>query len=245
MATARINQEPESQALEFAQPTPLVMLQTAIQRGANIDTIERLVALQERMLARDAEIAFNDAMNRAQAALTPVATDLTNPQTKSRYASYAALDRVARPVYSKELLALSFDTAESPLAEHVRVVCYVSHAAGHTRHYHVDMPSDGKGAKGGDVMTKTHATGAALSYGMRYLLKMIFNIAVGEDDTDGNRPTAFADLNEHLEWIQNAKDLNELQRLFANAYKKASSLNDQNSMKRLIAAKDARRKELL
>ena len=50
------------------------------------------------------------------------------------------------------------------------------------------MPADGKGAKGGDVMTKTHATGAAVSYGMRYLLKMIFNVAVGEDDTDGNGP---------------------------------------------------------
>jgi hypothetical protein len=48
------------------------------------------------------------------------------------------------------------------------------------------MPADGKGAKGGDVMTRTHATGSALSYGMRYLLKMIFNVAVGEDDDDGN-----------------------------------------------------------
>jgi hypothetical protein len=50
------------------------------------------------------------------------------------------------------------------------------------------MPADGKGAKGGDVMTKTHATGAAMSYGMRYLLKMIFNVAIGEDDKDGNAP---------------------------------------------------------
>jgi hypothetical protein len=47
------------------------------------------------------------------------------------------------------------------------------------------MPADGKGAKGGDVMTKTHAAGSAMSYGMRYLLKMIFNVAVGEDDDDG------------------------------------------------------------
>ena len=35
-------------------------------------------------------------------------------------------------------------------------------------------------------MTKTHATGAAASYGSRYLLKGIFNVAVGEDDDDGN-----------------------------------------------------------
>jgi hypothetical protein len=69
------------------------------------------------------------------------------------------------------------------------------------RRYQADMPADGKGAKGGDVMTKTHATGSGMSYGMRYLLKMIFNVAVGEDDTDGNEPvegispTQIADLN--------------------------------------------------
>ena len=72
----------------------------------------------------------------------------------------------------------------------MRVLCYVSHSAGHTRTYQCDMPSDGKGAKGNDVMTKTHAAGSAASYGMRYLLKMIFNIAIGEDDTDGNPPPA-------------------------------------------------------
>lgn len=37
------------------------------------------------------------------------------------------------------------------------------------------------------MMTKTHATGAAMSYGMRYLLKMIFNAAIGEADT-GREP---------------------------------------------------------
>jgi hypothetical protein len=50
------------------------------------------------------------------------------------------------------------------------------------------MPTDGKGAKGGDVMTKTHAAGAGMQYGMRYLLKGIFNVAIGEEDKDGNDP---------------------------------------------------------
>ena len=35
-------------------------------------------------------------------------------------------------------------------------------------------------------MTKTHASGSAITYGMRYLLKMIFNISVGESEDDGN-----------------------------------------------------------
>ena len=70
--------------------------------------------------------------------------------------------------------------------DYVLVLCRVSHKDGHCRTYQKEMPADGKGAKGGDVMTKTHAAGAAMSYGMRYLLKGIFNVAVGEEDKDGN-----------------------------------------------------------
>jgi hypothetical protein len=118
--------------------------------------------------------------------MRPVAADASNPQTKSKYASYAALDSVLRPIYTKHGFGLSFDTGEGAPTGWVRVLCYVTHAGGHARTYHADMPADGKGAKGGDVMTITHAVGAAMSYGMRYLLKMIFNVAVGEDDRDGN-----------------------------------------------------------
>lgn len=95
-----------------------------------------------------------------------------------------------RPIYTKHGFGLSFDTGEGAPDLYVRVVCYVTHTGGHARTYHADIPADGKGAKGGDVMTRTHAVGAAMSYGMRYLLKMIFNVAVGEDDDDGNSASA-------------------------------------------------------
>lgn len=152
----------------------------------DVAKLERLMALQERALARNAEAEYNAAMARVQAEIRPIAADAENPQTRSRYASYAALDRALRPIYTKEGFALSFGTGEGAAELHVRVTCHVSHRDGHSRDYHFDMPADGKGAKGGDVMTKTHAAGSAASYGMRYLLKMIFNVAVGEDDDDGN-----------------------------------------------------------
>lgn len=150
------------------------------------DKVERFMALWERGEAKKAEGAFNVAMSAAQSEMRPVAADADNPQTRSKYASYAALDKALRPVYTKHGFGLSFNTGETPSSDVVRVLCYVSHVAGHSREYHIDMPADGKGAKGGDVMTKTHATGAAVAYGTRYLLKMIFNVAVGEDDDDGN-----------------------------------------------------------
>jgi hypothetical protein len=86
---------------------------------------------------------------------------------------------------------LSFSEGNTDKSAHVRIVCKVSHIGGHTEVYHKDMPADGKGAKGGDVMTLTHATGAAQTYGMRYILKGIFNVAIGENDNDGNDEGSF------------------------------------------------------
>lgn len=180
------------QDVAVIEPEPTSIL-TVIERAArspdvDLDKMERLLAMHERTVMKQAETSFNQSMTDAQSAMGRISTDATNPQTRSKYATYGKLDRELRPIYTQHGFALSFDTDDSPLADHIRVVCHVSHRDGFSKRHHIDMPADGKGAKGGDVMTKTHATGAASSYGMRYLLKMIFNVAIGEDDTDGNPP---------------------------------------------------------
>lgn len=156
--------------------------------NTDVEKMERLMAMYERMEAHRAESAFNEAMMEAQGKIGRIGADRENKQTHSWYATYAAIDREVRPVYAECGFSLSFNT--EPVENHdiLRVTCMVSHKAGHTRKYSVDMPADGKGAKGGDVMTKTHAAGSAMSYGQRYLLKLIFNIAIGvdPDDDDGN-----------------------------------------------------------
>ena len=187
-------------------------LMQAVARAASdpnvdVEKMERLFAMHERMEAKQSEGAFNAAMSRVQAAMRRIETDARNKQTNSDYATYGALDRALRPLYTEEGLSLSFDT-ESPQPEVLRVICLVSHGAGHTRRYSIDMPADGKGAKGGDVMTKTHATGSAASYGMRYLLKMIFNVALGNDpdDDDGNGTGETLD-EKAGDWIRVARGL--------------------------------------
>jgi len=185
-----------------------IIAKAASDPNTDIDKLERLMAMKERMDAKAAETAFNDAMNQAQSQTRRVQADRTNSQTRSMYATYAALDRALRPIYTECGFSLSFDTGDAP-TDMVRVMCYVSHKDGHTRTYKVDMPADGKGAKGGDVMTKTHAAGSAMSYGSRYLLKLIFNVAIGEDDDDGNGASEPPDRKE-LDWIATGEALSSL-----------------------------------
>ena len=170
------------------QLTPMQMAYQLVAKGADFAAVREMIEFGKKLEADENEKAFNVAMAAAQADMRVVATNMANTQTRSRYADYAQLDRALRPIYSKHGFALSFDEADTPKPEHIRILCHVSHTGGHTRTYHRDMPADGKGAKGGDVMTKTHAAGAAASYAMRYLLRGIFNVAVGEEDKDGNAP---------------------------------------------------------
>jgi len=163
-----------------------VMERAVLNPAVDVDKMERIMEMQLKVIKRNAEIEFNQAMANCQSGMKAIATDMENDNNK--FASYIALDRVLRPIYSQEGFALSFNTEPRTQEDMVTVLCYVTHRTGHTRTYTIDMPADGKGPQGGAVMSKTHATGAASSYGMRYLLKMIFNVAIGQDDTDGHAP---------------------------------------------------------
>lgn len=225
-----------------------IISQAARDPSVDINKMERLMEMHERLTAREAEKAFNVAMTACQLAVKQVAADAENSQTRSKYATYAKLDSVLRPIYTKHGFALSFDEHDSPKPEHVRVVCYVSHIGGHQRTYHRDMPADGKGAKGGDVMTKTHAAGAAGSYGARYLLKGIFNVAIGEYDNDGNTSDNDGmdegDIANFIAKMDEAQNDDELKASFMSAYKAAQSAKDKKAEAAFIRAKDIRKKSL-
>jgi len=223
-----------------------VIERAAMNPAADIDKMERLFQMHQRMVDREAEQAFNEALCRAQANMKAVAADARNTQTSSNYAPCNAIDKVVRPIYSAEGFSLSFDT--EPLnAESILILCHLSHKGGHTRTYKAPMPADGKGAKGGDVMTKTHATGAAITYGMRYLVKMIFNVAVGEDDNDGNgskggNSVPEADFQKHRKLILEAPDTGTLNRVFSAAFNSCGQ--DRDTRQAYTALKDQRLKEL-
>lgn len=168
-----------------------IVARAATDPNVDMDKLERLYAMRDRELARVSQQEFNDALNHVQAEMARVAPNKDNSQTKSKYADYAALDRVLRPIYIQHGFALSFTSEPTGNVAEIRVVANLSHRGGHVARYQIDMPADGKGPQGSAVMTRTHATGSAMSYGQRYLLKSIFNVAVGETDDDGNAAGAY------------------------------------------------------
>lgn len=249
MSTAVVSRAKKATTAPTVASESTTILQV-IQRAAadpscDIEKMERLWAMKERMDAKDAEIQFNDALSRVQANMGRIAADATNNQTKSKYATYGALDKALRPLYTEEGFSLSFGTEEAGEGL-VGMVCFMSHRAGHTRQYRAQVPSDGKGAKGGDVMTKTHAFGSGTSYGMRYLLKMAFNVAIGEDDDDGNGANTphSTVLSELLKEVDSASNSADLQQAWQSGLKTLQAGKDVAGADILRAAVTAKKSQL-
>ncbi|MEE9532686.1 MAG: ERF family protein [Syntrophobacteria bacterium] len=188
-----IDQVEENKSLPATSVNPDAMV-GLIERAASnpdvdIDKMERLLAMQERIVAKDAEKSFNVAMIACQRTMPGITKGTVNQQTGSKYAKLGKINELITPVYTQRGFALSFGTDDSPLEDHVRVICHVIHENGHSMRYQHDQPIDGKGIQGNANMTRSHAGASALSYGQRYLVCMIFNLTLLDDDDDGNSAT--------------------------------------------------------
>jgi len=163
----------------------LTTLQTALNKGVDADSLEKLLNMQERVLDRQAEQAYTQAMVIVQADAKRIVKNKENKQTSSKYADLDAVISAIKPVYTANGFSISFGTADSPHAGHVRVTAKIRHSAGWSESEMIDIPLDDEGIAGKKNKTQVHGTSSAISYGRRYLLAMIFNINTGDDD-DGN-----------------------------------------------------------
>jgi hypothetical protein len=159
-----------------------VIAKAAADPNTDVDKLERLLAMQERVLAREAEQAFNAALLAAQDEIRPIYRNKKNSSTNSTYADLEAVADAIDPIFRTHGFSSSFGTADCPLPGHYRVTCRLSHTGGHSRDYQADVPADTLGVKGTANKTATHGFGSALSYGRRYLKLLIADVPTTDDD---------------------------------------------------------------
>jgi len=164
---------------------------TMIERMAtnpdvDIDKFERILKMKRDEEDREAEKEYTRAMVRVQMSLRGVTRDKHNPQTKSNYPSLEAMKKAVVPAYTAEGFAVSYGEGDTDKEGHIRVTCKVMHSAGHSENFFYDCPIDDKGIAGKVNKTPTHGKASAVSYGERYILKLIFNVTIQDEDDDGN-----------------------------------------------------------
>lgn len=186
-----MNQVAKTESKEIAPANNASAIISVIERAAlnpdvDIEKMERLLDMQERIMSKNAEMEFNNALSAVQKETPRIKREAENKQTKSKYAKLDAINKKLVPVYTKHGFSLSFGTDQSPYEGWIRTTCKISHSAGHSIDKFVDLPLDDKGMQGTANKTQMHGVGSAMSYGRRYLTMLIFNIAVTDEDDDGN-----------------------------------------------------------
>lgn len=179
----------EEMAVVESQSTQVLKsLTAAVESGSlNPEQLTAILDAQERILDRQAKQDFSIAMANAQAEMPVVFKGEHNKQTNSSFESLDGLNKAISPVYTKHGFSISFGTDESPSEDMIRITAEVTHRGGWSKDYHYDLPYDLAGIKGSVNKTKIHASGSTLTYGRRYLLKLIFNLITSDDtDDDGN-----------------------------------------------------------
>lgn len=203
------------------EATPMGMIEQAISLGRSPEELGKLLDLQERWEANRAKQEYFKAMNECQAELPRVVKDRENTHTRSSYATLEAVNIAVMPVFTQHGFAISFNEEESPVSDAIKLTATVRHSGGHSEQFSAVVPLDGSGIKGNTNKTATQSKGSTLTYARRYLMLMIGNIAVCDEDTDGNASDA---------------TLNEEQVLFlANLITQCEYAGDPVNMKRFFA----------
>lgn len=184
----------EGEVVELKQPaalvpltaiTPMAMLSQAIERGAGIEVLTKLMDLQERYERNLARKAFDEAMAKAKSEIPviiknrQVGFDSNKPgakRTEYRHEDLAQIARTIDPILSKHGLSYRFRTS-SAANEPVTVTCIVSHRLGYSEENTLSAGRDDTGGK-----NVIQSVGSTLTYLQRYALKAALGLAAANDD---------------------------------------------------------------
>lgn len=220
----------ENNSLQKSEiPTPLTLLQQAVEKGVDMQQLEKLMELQERWEKKEARKSFFDALSKFQN-LVPVLKKGKTARIASqkgsfsyRYADLASITKAICKPLAAAGLSYRWDFEESN--GKLKVICNVSHRDGHTERTWMEADKDNSGAKN-DIQQK----GSTQTYLQRYTLIGALGLSTADDDLDakGHKTTGAEDDAEsiYLQWesaVNERSTLVELTQLYLKEKKKVDS----------------------
>jgi len=233
---------PRTQKLDIT--TPMGMVALAIQQGAGIEQLNRLMDLQDRYEATEARKAFNEAFANFKAEAVQITKNITvtdGPLKGKKYADLFSVVAAVTPALSRFGLSTSWKiTKDEPTW--IEVTCILRHVQGHFEVVSMGGIPDIGGAK-----NAIQARASSTSYLERYTLMAATGLASSDMDKDGHGETSKAEqmpeaiFQAHIRRLEEANTIPELQTAFGTAYKEAKDKPTQDALMRL---KDKRKAEI-
>jgi ERF superfamily len=178
----------ENENLPAMPATPMELLARAVEQKVTPETLEHLLALQERYEQNQARKAYAKAVAAARSHIGPIAKSgvvrMGTGRPAYNHATLDDIDRAVVPALSKEGLFYRFNTkVPENKPEWVIVTCHIEHRDGHYEENSLAGPADASGAK-----NPLQAIGSAVTYLCRYTLMAALGLSAS-DDADANEPT--------------------------------------------------------
>lgn len=158
----------------------------ALDPNVDVDKLERLIQMQERIMRHDAKAAFDGAFAKMQHEI-PVIDEKGRIEVKGALRStYAVLEDIhdaIKPVTARHGFAIRHRTewpADKPGI--IRIVGILSHEQGHSEETVFEAPMDRS-----DYRTDIQSMGSTVSYGRRYTTLDLLNISTRKADNDGQK----------------------------------------------------------
>lgn len=174
------NQEIITQEQEAKPIVPVAsaqgLIEMAITQGADIDKLEKLMALQERYDAKNAKAAYLSAVSLFQANCPKI-----KKLKKGHNSKYAPLEDIIEQV--KDVLfkaGLSYSFSQTQDAQQITVSCHLSHIEGHTETVSLTSDHDKSGGK-----QPIQALASTVTYLRRYTFTGVTGIVPSDEDSDG------------------------------------------------------------
>lgn len=142
--------------------------------NVDVEKMERLFAMHERMEQRQAAVAFNDALADMQDEL-PSIGERGDAAGRYTFALWEDINKAIKPILKAHGFALTFRT---DFADGIAVTGVLSHRGGHSESTTIKLPADPSGNK-----NAVQAVASSVSYGKRYTAGALLNLTShGEDD---------------------------------------------------------------
>jgi len=168
----------------LAVATPATLVSIAIEKGADIEKLEKLMELQTRWEQAQSQKAYSEAMAAFKANPPNIKKDKKVKfrtgagETSYNHASLWNVTEKISAALSQHGLSASWTTSQE--ASNVTVTCRISHIDGHSEETSLTAAPDTSGNK-----NSIQALGSTISYLERYTLLALTGLATQDMDDDG------------------------------------------------------------
>jgi len=165
-------------SVAIAEITPMHMIQVAVEKGHDLDKIEKLMDLERSWKADKAREAYYEALSEFKKLQVMVTKDKTNTQYNSKYTTIGNLVNTVNAAMAPFGLNARWTIDQT---DAIQVTCILAHTLGHSESVSMCGPADTSGSKNQLQQIKSTVT---------YLESSTFQAVTGvvsqDDDDDGN-----------------------------------------------------------